>query len=194
MLVYATRMEGTPRYTSTAIVLHWLVAALVFGQFTLGWAMQEIAKQPPGPRTEAFNLHKSIGLALLLLMALRALWRARHRPPALPAMPRWQARLAALVHGLLYATLIALPLTGYLGSEFSGYAVKFFGITLPQWAGNDAAAKDLLGIAHLWLTWLLAVTVALHLAGVAKHTFVDRDGLLRRMAWSRRATCAPPAG
>lgn len=189
-------MRPPDRYTTPAIVLHWLVAALAIGQFTLGWAMQQIAKQPPGPRAEAFNLHKSIGLALLLLMALRAIWRLSHRPPALPPMPTWQARLAAGVHALLYAVLIALPLTGYLGSEFSGYAVKFFGVTLPSWAGKNAQLKDLLGVAHLWLGWILAVAVALHLAGVAKHTFIERDGLLRRMGWARRAATisAPPAG
>jgi len=184
------------RYSRVAIALHWLVAALVGAQFALGWLMQEIAKQPPGPRAAAFNFHKSLGLTLLLLMALRALWRAYHAPPPLPAMPRWQFRLAHGVHWLLYATLIAMPVTGYLGSEFSGYPVRLFGLVLPSWAGKNAAGKELMESVHLGLSWLLAGAVCLHLAGVAKHVLLDRDDLLARMGIGRAsaATSTPPAG
>jgi cytochrome b561 len=95
----------------------------------------------------------------------------------------------------IYATLIALPLTGYLGSEFSGYPVKYFGVALPQWAGRHPQAKEFLEGAHLALTWLLFTLVALHLAGVAKHFFIDRDRLLARMGIGRgAATSSPPAG
>jgi cytochrome b561 len=183
------------RYSRVAIALHWLVAALVLGQFALGWLMQSIAKDPPGQRAAAFNFHKSIGLTLLALMLVRLAWRATHRPPPLPAtMPRWQSRLAHGTHWLLYATLLALPLAGYLGSEFSGYPVKYFGIALPQWLGKNPHAKDLMSLAHLTLTWVLAGAVVLHLAGVVKHGLVDDDGLLSRMGIGQpRAPSSPPA-
>ncbi len=188
-------MGSEGRYTRVAVALHWLVAAIVLGQFALGWWMQEIPKQPPGPRVEAFNLHKSIGLVVLALMLARIAWRLGHRPPALPAMPRWQARLALATHFLLYAALVALPLTGYLGSAFSGYPVTFFGLALPQWAGKNAALKDWMSGAHLAVAWTLAVLFAFHMGGVAKHVLLDRDGLLRRMNWrpsdSGNATSAP---
>ena len=183
------------RYTMPAIVLHWLVAAMVFAQFTLGWWMQEIAKQPPGPRVSAFNLHKSIGITIFLLMVARIAWRATHPPPALPAMPRWQAVLARANHAILYAALVALPATGYLGSEFSGYPVRFFGVTLPSWAGEQPQLKELMSSLHYWTTWVLAAAFLAHLGGVIKHTCIDRDGLLARMGWGRPAldsdlTCA----
>jgi cytochrome b561 len=181
-------MQPRSRYTTIAIILHWLVAALVLAQFPLGWWMQEIAKQPPGPRVEAFNLHKSVGLTIAALMLVRIAWRLGHPAPPLPAMPLWQSRLAHVTHFLLYAVLIALPLTGYLGSAYSGYPVKFFGITLPAWAGKDLALKDLMSATHLGLAWTLAFAFAIHMAGVAKHVLVNRDGLLRRMGWSH----APP--
>ena len=174
-------MGSEGRYTTVAIVLHWLVAAIVLGQFALGWWMQEIPKQPPGPRAEAFNLHKSIGLVVLTLMLARIAWRLGHPPPLLPAMPRWQARLARTTHLLLYVALVALPLTGYLGSMFSGYPVKFFGMALPAWPGKNAELKEWMSTAHLGLAWALASLFAVHMAGVAKHTFANRDGLLRRM-------------
>ena len=174
-------MQPDRRYTNVAILLHWLVAALVVAQFPLGWWMQEIAKQPPGPRVEAFNLHKSMGLLIAALMLARIAWRLGHRAPPLEPMPRWQSRLAHATHFLFYAVLVALPVTGYLGSAFSGFPVKFFGITLPAWAAKNAGLKDGMSAAHLWLAWTLAIVFAAHMAGVVKHTFIERDGLLRRM-------------
>ena len=187
-------MTSPGRYTTVAIVLHWLIALLVIGQFILGWQMLGIAKDPPGPRVTAFNLHKSIGLTVLMLMALRLAWRARHAPPPPVPMPAWQERLARVTHWLLYATLILLPLTGYFGSAFGGRPVLYFGITLPNWTGTSPALKEFLGAVHLTLTWTLLTLFALHLAGVVKHTFVNRDGLLARMGIGRKATSAPPAG
>lgn len=176
-------VDGNTRYTRFAVFLHWLIAAAVFGQFALGWGMQEITKQPPGPRVTAFNLHKSIGLAIFALMAVRLLWRLRHPAPALPAMPRWQALLAHATHVLLYVALVALPASGYLGSEFSGYPVRFFGMVLPSWAGKQAELKDAMSLVHLTFAWVLVTLVALHLAGVVRHVFIERDGMLRRMMW-----------
>lgn len=173
------------RYTTVAVVLHWLVAALVVVQFALGWGMQEISKAPPGPRADAFNLHKSLGITIFALMALRLGWRIRHSPPPLPPMPRWQARLAKSTHALLYGALLAMPLAGYAGSVYSGYPVKFFGLTLPAWGSARPDLKDLMSAVHLWTSWALAAAVATHLAGAAKHTFVDRDGLIRRMGMGR---------
>jgi cytochrome b561 len=180
-------MELASRYTRTAVVLHWVVAAIVLAQFPLGWWMQDIPKQPPGPRAEMFNLHKSIGLAVLGLMVARLAWRMGHVPPALPPMPRWQAMAARSTHWLLYALLIGMPLTGYLGSVYSGYPVKFFGMTLPSWAARDAQLKEWMGTAHLVLSWALLAAFGLHILGVAKHMLVQRDGLLRRMSWTRSA-------
>jgi cytochrome b561 len=180
-------MPTESRYTTVAIILHWTIAALVLAQFPLGWWMQEIPKQPPGARVEAFNLHKSIGLLIAAAMLARIAWRLGHPGPPLPGMPRWQSRLAHATHALLYGVLIALPITGYLGSAFSGYPVKFFGTALPAWAAKNAALKDWMSDAHLVLGWILALAFLLHMAGVAKHTIVNRDGLLRRMAWKRRS-------
>src|SRR4051812_7643103 len=124
-------MSPSDRYTPTAIALHWMIAVAVVVQFTWGWSMQAIAKQPPGLRADAFNMHKSIGLTLRALMVVRALWRGGHPAPPLPPMPAWQARLARITHGTLYVALLVMPLAGYLGSVFSGYPVKYFGMTLP---------------------------------------------------------------
>jgi cytochrome b561 len=177
--------EATMRYTRTAIVLHWTIAILVIGQFAWGWWMQEIPKLPAGPRAEAFNLHKSIGMTLLLLMALRLMWRSGHPAPPLPPMPSWQAAFARTTHVLLYVALIVQPLVGYLGSEVSGYPVRYFGMTLPGWAGKHADLKEFLSSVHLANSWLIATLVLMHVAGALKHALIDRDGLLTRMGIGR---------
>jgi cytochrome b561 len=187
--------EGAARYTNTAIVLHWLIAVAVLGLVGWGWWMQTIPKIPVGPRVDAFNLHKSIGMTVLLLMLVRIGWRARHRPPPFVPMPRWQAQLAQAVHLLLYACLIIQPLSGYLGSAFSGYPVRFFGVVLPAWAPKSDALKDALSLVHLVDSWVLVGALALHFAGTVKHALLQGDGSFGRIwPWMPRAAPAdrPP--
>jgi cytochrome b561 len=173
--------DGALRYTRTAIALHWLIAAIVVAVFAWGWWMQEIPKQPPGGRADAFNLHKSIGLTVLLLLLARVGWRVLHPPPPLPPMPTWNARLAHANHGVMYVALFVLTVGGYLGSAWSGFPVKFFGFTLPSWAGSRPELKEPASVVHLWASWVLLVAVALHVAGTVKHALVDRNGVLARM-------------
>lgn len=174
------------RYTTTAIVVHWIIAAIVFGQIAFGWLMQQIPKSPPGMRADAFNLHKSIGLCIFALMLFRLGWRLAHPAPPLPGMARWQACAAKANHAALYATLFVMPLAGYLGSVFSGYPVKWFGITLPAWGSKMPALKDLMSEIHLAASFVLVTLVAVHVAAALMHAF-RRDGVFERMTLAPRA-------
>lgn len=173
------------RYTNIAIALHWLIAALVAAQIGWGWWMQEIPKQPVGPRVDAFNLHKSVGLTLLALTLLRLGWRLSPPPPPLPPLPAWQAKLAGATHVLLYALLLVHPLAGYLGSVWSGYPVKYFGMTLPGWGWKDEGLKDLCSTIHWWTSLVLVALIGLHVAGALNHALIHRNGLLARMGIGR---------
>ncbi len=179
---------GSPaRYHPFAIALHWVIALLVFAQIALGWWMQEIPKSPPGLRAGWFNLHKSIGLTIGMLMLLRLGWRLRHPPPPLPAsMPRWQAGAARASHFLLYACLMVQPLWGYLGSSFTSYPIKIFDVALPHWGWDFPALKDFFSALHLGTAYLLMTVLALHVAAALKHLLVDRDEIFGRM-WPRGA-------
>lgn len=173
------------RYDRTAIALHWIVAALALAQIALGWWMIEIPKDPPGLRAPWFNLHKSIGMTIGLLMLARLAWRLRHPAPPLPAsMPRWQVLAAHTNHWLLYACLIVQPIIGYLGSSFTKYPIKYFGYTLPRWGWDAPALKDLCSTAHFWLACTITALVALHVGAALKHLLLDRDGVFQRM-WPR---------
>ncbi len=178
------------RYTRVAVVLHWLVAALLVAQFTWGWWMQSIPKQPPGVRVDAFNLHKSAGLLLLALMVLRLGWRLAHAPPPLAGLARGQQAAARATHVLLYALLLAMPLSGYLGSVFSGYPVRWFGLRLPDWGWSDPTLKNSLGVLHLAASWILLLATLLHVAAALRHALA-RDGVVRRMTWPRRQPAQP---
>lgn len=187
------------RYPTAVIVMHWAIAAAVVGLVALGWWMQTIPKQPVGFRADAYNLHKSIGLVALLLMAARLAWRASHRPPALPPLPLWQAQAAGAVHALLYAVMFIDALSGYLGSATSGYPVKLFGWVLPSWAGTHDAVKEACSVVHLISNWVLVGVIGIHVVATFYHQWILRDDLLWRM-WpvgdrpGRRAVAARSPG
>jgi cytochrome b561 len=175
-------MRANRPYHAFSLALHWLVAMLVFGQITLGWWMLSIPKSPPGQRADWFNLHKSIGLTVAALMIVRLAWRRLHRPAPLPQqMPAWQRRAALANHALLYTLLILQPIWGYLGSSFTRYPVRYFGVTLPKWGWDSPALKDLFSALHLGTAWLLALLLALHVGAALKHKLIDRDGVFERM-------------
>ena len=173
--------DRATRYPTAVIVMHWAIAVAVVGLVALGWWMQTIPKQPVGFRADAYNLHKSIGLVALLLMAVRLGWRASRRPPELPKLPAWQARAAAGVHLSLYALMFIAALSGYLGSATSGYPVRFFGWVLPSWTGAHEAVKDACSVVHLASNWILVAIIGAHVAATAYHQWVLRDGLFWRM-------------
>lgn len=187
-------MHPALRYDRVAIALHWLIALGVLAQITLGWWMIEIPKQPVGVRVYWFNLHKSIGLTLGALIALRIAWRLSHPPPPLPdSVPRWQARAARVSHSLLYVCMIVMPLAGYLGSTFSGYPIKYFGLTLPGWGWKDDDLKELFSAVHYSAAWLFMSLIALHVAAALKHLVIDRDGVFARIWPGREAAAAAAA-
>jgi cytochrome b561 len=121
-------VAGTDRYTRTAVALHWLVAVLVLVMIGLGFWMGDIPRGTP-ERTFYFNLHKSIGLTIAMVVLFRLWWRMKHPPPPLPAtMPQWQMQASRISHALLYLCLVMMPLSGFSASQFTKYGVTYFGL------------------------------------------------------------------
>jgi cytochrome b561 len=178
------------RYTGTAIALHWLIALLLLGQFAFGLMLEDIPRGTP-ERGYYVNLHKSSGIVIGFLILLRLGWRLTHKPPALPAStPPWQRRAARFSHAALYLCMLALPLSGYLASNFSKHGVKFFHVVhWAPWGPDDKALYAFFNGAHHFFALLLALLVAIHVLAVAKHMLIDRDRLLLRI-WPRRGSRA----
>ena len=175
-----TNTTATTRYTHTAIALHWLLALMIFGSFSVGVYMSDLPISPT--RLKLYNWHKWAGVTILALSALRLLWRLTHRPPADLPMPRWQRVAAHAAHWALYALFFAVPLAGWAYSSAAGFPVVWLGVLpLPDFVAPDRALAATLKQVHGALAWTLAAVVVLHLAGALKHHFMDRDGLLQRM-------------
>lgn len=170
------------RYTTIAILFHWLIALLVIGAFTLGLVMTEMPGISP-TKLRYYSWHKWAGVTVLGLAALRLLWRLTHAAPAYPqAMPAWQKNVANLLHGMMYVLMFAVPLSGYFYTLASGFPVVYFGVLeLPVLIAKNSELKPVLKELHWWLTMGLAGAVALHVAAALKHQFIDRDGVLKRM-------------
>jgi cytochrome b561 len=172
------------RYTGVAIALHWLLAFLILASLALGTYMADLPFSMQ--RLKLYNWHKWAGVSILVLSALRLLWRLRHRPPADLPMPTWQRRAAHAAHAALYLLFFAVPLTGWAYSSAAGFPIVWFGVLpLPDFVPVDRALAEGLKAWHAGLAQALAAVALLHVAGALKHRFIDRDGLLRRM-WPRR--------
>jgi len=171
----------TARYDRFSVFLHWLMAALILGQIALGVWIIGLPKDSSGLRASWFNVHKSWGMLLGLLILLRLAWALlRPRVPALPQARHLQ--LAARgAHGVLYALMLVMPLSGFLGSVFSGYPIRFFGMKLPKIAERWDAAKDLLSAVHQVSAMALVLLIALHVAAFFYHQYVMKEPLLQRM-------------
>jgi cytochrome b561 len=199
-------MNNNTKYTNIAIVLHWLIGIAILFMFVLGWFMTELPKETPkttsfdifnlglitwgveeeqSQRSFYFNLHKSVGLSLLMLIVLRMYWRFTHRPPAfLNSMKLWEKRLAKATHHSLYLLMFLIPLSGIIMSAGSKYGIKWFGIkVIPGF--DDKAIRELFYEFHEIFGLLLLLTLILHILGAVKHSIVDKDGTLRRMWFSK---------
>lgn len=179
-------MNTVARYSTPAVALHWLVALLIFAAFPLGVYMHELPLSPG--KLKLYSYHKWIGITILLLVAIRLGWRLAHTPPPLPAsVAAWQRRASAIVHGLLYGLMIAIPLSGWMMSSAKGFPVVWFGVLpLPDLVGKDKALGDLLAGVHQVLNFSLLVLVILHVAAALQHHFIERQPFLQRMGWGRK--------
>jgi len=169
-----------PHYTRTAVALHWAVAAFIITAFSLGLIVSDLPFSPQKLRW--INYHKWLGVTVLLLVALRALWRLTHRPPALPPMPAWQVFGAKLSHGLMYTLMFAVPFSGWLFSSADGFQVVYLGLLpLPNLVAKNKLLADTLFDIHQGFAWTLFYVLLLHVAAALKHHFLDRDDILRRI-------------
>jgi len=180
------------RYGRNAVALHWTLAVLLVATTALGLFMMSIEREPGS--AWYFDLHKSVGLVIASLVALRIAWRLNNRPEPLPAsVPMWQVKLASGTQAMLYLLMVVVPLTGYLGASYSKAGVRFFGLATPQWALPDHDRSEQFFGIHSVLVWVLIALVALHVAGAMKHLLLERDGVFQRMGFRlRHRTARPP--
>lgn len=173
------------RYSTVAIVLHWVLALAILTAFVVGVTVDDMPLSPS--KIKLINWHKWAGIAILFLSVLRLVWRLTHRPPALPeainqAMPGWQRTAYHATHYLMYALFFVVPLLGWAYSSAKGYPIVWFGVLpLPDLMPVNKALADSIKELHGTAAFALIGLVGLHVAAALKHQFIDKDGLLDRM-------------
>ena len=173
-------MDTAPGYTRTAIALHWLAAALIVGNLTLGVSMVGLPLSPL--KLRLFAWHKWIGITVFVVASVRLGWRHANPPPAPVAMPEWQRRAAAATHAALYLLMLAIPLSGWIYSSSTGVSVVYLGLVpLPDLVPKDKALAAVLKAVHVTLNVGLVTLVVVHVGAALRHHLVDRDAVLPRM-------------
>ena len=177
---YST-MGKNPRYTRTAVFLHWLVGLGLIGTFALGFYMADLPLSPN--KLRLYSWHKWAGVTLLALAVVRLAWRMGHLAPELPSTMGPLARLTAHAgHWVLYILMLAIPLSGWLMSSAQGFSVVWFGVLpLPDLVSKNADLGAVLKQAHIVLNYALAVAVIGHVGAALHHHFVKKNTVMARM-------------
>lgn len=165
-----------------SIALHWLIALTLFGLFGLGLWMTGLDYYDPWYR-RAPDLHRSIGMLLLLAIAIRLMWRwLSPMPERLSDRVGWEPLLASISHSLLYLVPLALVASGYLISTADGRAVAVFNwFEIPAAYTGIEQQEEVMGDVHEILAWTLMGVTMVHAIGALKHHFIDGDRTLIRM-------------
>lgn len=175
----ASRLD---RYSTVAIVLHWIIAAAIVVQILLAWRMDDLHTPLGFALTQ---LHKSVGITILVLSLARLGWRLANPPPPMMGLTGWERGLAHLTHWGFYVIMIGMPLTGWIMVSASRIAIPtlLYGVIpwphLPGIAGLAPAAKgvwrDFGKESHEWLAYGAYLLIGLHVAGALKHQLFDRE-------------------
>jgi cytochrome b561 len=184
-------MSHVSRYHPVLVALHWLLAVLLIAALALGALIMAKVPNSDPMKLEALRSHMAGGLIIVGLMLTRLLFRARTRHPATaPTGNPLLDRLAWVSHRMFYGVVMVMGLSGLtLASQADLFQIVF--------GGHGTLPPDLwvysVRFVHYVASRVLMVLIALHVAGALYHTFILRDGLLRRMAFGRRAlsTSAP---
>ena len=173
--------DTSERFGATTKFFHWVTLLLVAALFPLGWYMVGLPLEPE--TFEIYALHKSLGLTVLGLTVFRLIWRLFNpTPPVLGEVSAWQRGAARISHGLLYAILITLPMSGWLLSSAADFLPSWFGLfELPALVEPDDGLREKSIVLHQMLGWLFLALLVLHVGAAIHHHAVRKDATLRRM-------------
>ncbi len=197
--------QNTARtYGSVTRAFHWSIALLIVTLIPLGLVANRLPFDTGAQlalKGAVFQVHETLGIFVFIIAAARIRWAmTQTRPVPLHPERRAESFLADLVHWLLYASLVLVPLTGWIGhAATEGFAPIWWplGQGLPFVPKSDAVAHTFASL-HIVFGRVLIIVLLLHIAGALKHHLIDRDATLRRMwrgadAGSGTATPVPPA-
>lgn len=181
--------DGLPRrWHPASVVLHWLTLLLVLFQFWIAGPMRDETRDLLS-RFELYQRHKSVGLTIALFVVLRLALRLAVPQPGPFERNVWLRAAATSVHTGLYLCLVALPVTGLLMAAAAPIQIPtlYFGLfSVPHPIGPDQQIYKTMLFWHDQIGNLLIGLGVAHVAAVAVHMLVWRDGLIGRMGLGRR--------
>ncbi len=167
------------RYSTVAISLHWLVAALILVAFALGLSVDLF---PRSWDATIVNIHVLLGLTILLLTLVRIWWRLSHGIPDFPArMTPGLVKAAHFGHAALYVLMLIVPMLGMPALFFRGRGIDLGLVQLGPYLARDPAIFRPLTEVHGWVSYALIALALGHVAAALYHQHVLKDDLLRRM-------------
>lgn len=172
-------------YSATAKTLHWLIVLLILAQFVVAFLMPGIGRDTV--LEPIITRHFSLGVLILVIMAIRLVLRLRHPVPLdTPGLTDWERWSAYATHSLFYLILLIGPFLGWASASAHSLQVNVFGlIPLPNIAAPKAHWALTAGDIHALMMWVLLALIALHVAAALYHHFFRRDNVLKRMLPSR---------
>jgi cytochrome b561 len=182
------------RFTALQRLLHWLMAVCILAMLFIGVGMVSTVMPKYLPLV---SIHKSLGIAILVLALIHLSVRLRYGAPALPTdLPEPMKLAAYLSHYALYALMIAMPLLGWAMLSAAEYPVVLYGrLFLPAILQQSDRLHALLWNAHHYLAFAFFALVLLHVAAALFHALVRRDGVFEAIApWALRGEPTPNAG
>lgn len=193
--------QQSARYSAVSITLHWLIAFMLGGMIALGKLMHTSDGRPV---EWMFQLHKSVGITILVLMIARLIWRLKNKPPALPAdMKPLEKQASHWVHIGLYGLCFLLPITGWIMVSVSPFAIATVLYGTLAWPHLPALPELALETRqtlyptienlHELLSWGLILLFALHVLGAIKHELSDEEGVIKRMIPGLFGKTTPPS-
>jgi cytochrome b561/polyisoprenoid-binding protein YceI len=187
------------RYGGVTKFFHWLTALLILSLIALGFYANDLPYETQEQLTTKawyFSLHKTLGVTVFFVALLRIIWAfTQPKPGLLNADKKLESWLAETVHWLLYASLVIVPLAGWIShAAASGFAPIWwpFGQNLP-FIPKSTTVEHAFGSLHHIAGKVLIGALILHAAGALKHHFIDGDSTLRRMLPGEPALGPVPA-
>ena len=173
-------MSRPRHFNGLARLLHWSMAAAIFAMLFVGAGMVVSLQY----RAQLLDLHRPLGIAILLLAIVRLINRLSRPTPPLPAdLPPLQKFAAHASHWLLYGLMLAMPLIGWAMLSAGGYPIVMFGgVHLPAIVPHSASVYGVLRPLHGVLAYVLFFTIIGHLGAALFHAWVRRDAVFGQMA------------
>lgn len=169
-------------YNLSTKLVHWLSALVILGLLIVGFVMEDLDKPL---KFDVYNLHKSFGVLALILILIRIPVRFKNPVNPLEGTPKADDIKAKAVQGLLYFTMLLMPISGILMSQSAGFSVALFGLKLPMIVVENELLNDIAHEVHELVAFAMIALLLAHIGAALYHHLKLKDETLKRMLFKK---------